>query len=91
MSGGYFNYRQYACDDIASEIDEIIASNDSTEQDEWGYDIGRHYPPDIIAKFKETSATLRKAGKMAHRVDWLVSNDDGEDNFRKRWAEEIGG
>ena len=31
----------------------------------------------------------RMAGAMAHRVDWLVSDDDGPDNFLERWDEEL--
>jgi hypothetical protein len=26
---------------------------------------------------------------MAQRVDWLVSGDDGESSFLKRWLEEV--
>jgi len=89
MSGGYFGYNQYRLEDIASEIDELIARNDSTELDGFGQEIGRHYPPDIIQKFDETRKTLRLAEAMAQRVDWLVSGDDGEDLFRSRWAEEV--
>jgi len=27
---------------------------------------------------------------MLNRVDWLVSDDDGEDTFHQRWNEELG-
>lgn len=89
MSGGYFNYLQYRVEDIALDIDDLIETNDSIEKDEYNQEIGRHYPADIIAKFDETRKTLRLAGAMAHRIDWLVSGDDGEDSFRERWGKEI--
>ena len=33
---------------------------------------------------------LRMAGTMAQRIDWLVSRNDGEESFMRRWDEEIG-
>ena len=89
MSGGHFDYNQYRINDIAVEIEEIIASNDSTEKDSYGQEIGHHFGPNTIEKFKEAAATLRKAAAMVQRVDWLVSGDDGEDCFHRRWCEEI--
>jgi len=89
MSGGHFNYAQYMLEGIASCIDELIATNDSDEVNEFGDVIGYHYPADIVAKFDETRKTLRLAEAMAQRVDWLVSGDDGEDSFRERWKEEV--
>lgn len=89
MSGGHFNYQQYKITEMAEEIDELIENNDSTEKDEFGYDIGCHYTPETVAKFKEAAATLRRAAAMVQRVDWLVSGDDGEDSFHRRWDEEL--
>jgi hypothetical protein len=89
MSGGRFQYSQYKIGEIADEIDELIATNDSTEKDRYGDNIGAGYTPETIAKFKEARATLRRAHIMAQRVDWLVSGDDGEDFFHRRWDEEL--
>lgn len=90
MSGGHFDYQQYRALDIAAMIDELIASNEDTSLDEFGSPRGRDYSAATIAKFKEASATLKRAAAMAQRVDWLVSGDDGEDSFHKRWDEEMG-
>lgn len=89
MSGGHFEYAQYRLHDISKSIDELIAKNDCTDKSEFGYDIGRHYPIDIIDKFKETSRLLKQCEAMAQRIDWLVSDDDGEDSFRERWIKEV--
>jgi len=89
MSGGHFQYEQYKIGYIADSIEETILSNDSEEKDECGYDLSRHYSPETILKFREAVATLRKAQRMAHRIDWLESGDDGEDTFNRRWREEI--
>lgn len=89
MSGGHFEYNQYKIRYIADEIEQLIRDNDSTEKDEYGHEKGHHFTPETVAKFKEAFATLRKAQAMAQRVDWLVSGDDGEDSFHRRWAEEM--
>jgi hypothetical protein len=89
MSGGHFEYQQYRLHDIASQIKELIASNDDESLNEWGDRRGRGYSVETIEKFKITIDTLEKAAIMAQRVDWLVSNDDGEDSFHRRWNEEL--
>jgi hypothetical protein len=89
MSGGHFNYDQYKIAEMAEDISLLIENNDNNDQDDWGDDIGRHYPPEVIDRFKEAKATLIQAAKMATRIDWLLSGDDGEDSFIRRWNEEI--
>jgi len=81
MSGGHFDYKQYNIEEIADEIEEMIASNDEAR--------GEGYPPEIIERFKEAAYTLRQAAEMAQRVDWLVSCDDGEESFMRRWDKEV--
>ena len=75
MSGGHFQYKQHRIEDIAVEIDEMVREN--------------NYPPEIIEKFREASHTLRQSAEMAQRVDWLVSGDDGEESFMRRWQKEV--
>ena len=89
MSGGHFDYEQYKCHYIAEEIQHIIDTNNSTEKDELGDEIGYHFSQDIIEKFMEAVRTLKMAEAMAQRIDWLLSGDDGEDSFRERWEEEV--
>ena len=89
MSGGHFGYQQYRLHDIASQIKELIASNDDESLNEWGYRRGHGYRAETIEKFKIAVDMLEKAAIMAQRVDWLVSGDDGEDSFHRRWAEEL--
>jgi hypothetical protein len=89
MSGGHFDYIQFRFEDIAREIEAVIADNDNTEKTEYGDDVGRHYPPDVIRKFKETVDCVRRTAAMVQRVDWLLSDDDGPDSFMERWEEEV--
>ena len=48
-----------------------------------------NYPPEIIEKYKEVQYNLERAAEMAQRIDWLESDDDGEENFLTRWEKEV--
>ena len=87
MSGGHFNYQQYAFEDIAQNLQHDIDINDSTEKDEYGHDLGQHYSPEVIKRFKNTVKLLRKCSDMVHEADWLLSGDSGEETFMKAWKE----
>ena len=89
MSGGAFNYKDFHINDIAEQIEEIIRNNDSDEKDEWGYPISRHYSLETIQRFREAVKLLREAGVYVHRIDWLVSGDDGEESFHKRLERDL--
>ena len=89
MSGGAFNYKDFHINDIAEQIEEIIRNNDSDEKDEWGYPIGRQYSLETIQRFREAVKLLREAGVYVHRIDWLVSGDDGEETFHKRLERDL--
>ena len=88
MSGGHFNYSQCRIHDIAMEIEDIIAKNNSSDKDAFGNDVGYHFTSETITKFKRAVECLKKAQIMAHRIDWLLSGDDGEETFHERWNEE---
>lgn len=89
MSGGKFDYDQYRIITIADTLQSIIDNNDSEEKDEWGDAIGGGYCPEVIEKFKIGVEKLREAYIYAQRADWLLSGDDGEDNFLRRLEEEL--
>lgn len=84
MSGGHFDYKDYLLEEWADDIEEVIRANE--EKNEWGY--SRNYSKETITKLKETVEAARRVRKMLHRVDWLLSDDDGEDSFHKRWEED---
>lgn len=89
MSGGHFDYDQYRIGGIADEIDRLIQINDSTELDNYGQERGYHFTPETITKFQQALLTLRMAKTMVQRIDWLVSGDDGEESFHRRWNQEM--
>ncbi len=89
MSGGHFNYDQNRIGYIADAIDDLIQENNSTEIDRYGSVIGGRYSPATIKRFKEAVVLLRLAQVYAQRIDWLVSCDDGEEQFHKRLGAEL--
>ena len=42
-----------------------------------------------IQKFGEAAKLLRKVARMVHRIDYLVSDDDSEESFHRRWDETV--
>jgi hypothetical protein len=89
MSGGHFNYDQYRIGGIADEIENIIRNNDDTSKNEWGDVRGHGFSEETIEQFKKAVCVLRCAEVYAQRVDWLVSGDDGEEQFVKRLIEDL--
>jgi len=105
MSGGRFSYDQYKIGYIADAIEHEIEKSgrpktreeikeETWHNDEWY----RKYPEDlshykysdeVIERFKEGVEILRKAQIYAHRIDYLLSSDDGEGSFLKRLQEEL--
>ena len=79
MSGGAFNYIDYHIRGIASQIEEYIRDNDDRPV----------YDAETISRFRETVKLLHRADVMVHRIDWLISGDDGEDTFHKRLREDL--
>lgn len=47
------------------------------------------YPDEVIEQFKIAVQKLKEAQIYAHRIDWLLSGDDGEDSFLKRLQEDL--
>jgi len=77
MSGGHFDYVQYRIEQAADEVEQDIR------------EYGKDFSSEIISKMGETEHCLRRASEMLQRVDWLISGDDGEDSFNKRWEKEV--
>ena len=105
MSGGRFNYDQYKIGYIADAIEQEIERNgrektreemkaegwrdpnwyEKYPEDKFHYE----YPPEVIEQFKIAVKKLREAQVYAHRVDWLLSSDDGEESFLRRLKEDL--
>ena len=89
MSGGHFDHQDYQLHRIADDIQGAIDNNDLEGTDGWGSARGNGFSPATIIKFREAIVVLEVASTMAHRIDWLLSGDDGEDNFHTRWDNDL--
>ena len=101
MSGGAFDYNQYRIRDISEEIDSIIRKQGKVipKSERWESEeyLRQHpeegyyykYPDDILQSFKDGYKALRIAEIYAQRINWLLSDDDGEESFRERLKEEL--
>ena len=47
------------------------------------------YSEETIKEFRKGVAILKKAQVYANRIDWLMSGDDGENNFHQRLKEKL--
>lgn len=83
MSGGHFDYKQHHIRDIADEIERVIAKNIETEI-AFVFVSEYKFEDKTIAMFREGVKALRVAETYAHRIDWLLSGDDGEGTFWQR-------
>jgi hypothetical protein len=90
MSGGHFKYKQYEIGSIANEVEYLIRNNTNEGLNDLGEKEGTFYNEDTIARFKQGLRYLKLAQIYAHRIDWLVSCDDGEDTFNRRIKSDIG-
>ena len=104
MSGGFFDYQDFQLISIAADIEREIEKNgqpltkeeiknswrDSQWYEKYPEDLYHYkYPDEVIERFKEAVNILRKAYIYAHRIDYLLSGDDGEESFIERLNEEL--
>ena len=75
MSGGAFDYKQYQIGEIVEEIQSRIE--------------GRGFDDRVLDQIAQGIFFLRTAQIYAHRIDWLLSGDDGQESFLKRLSEEL--
>lgn len=47
------------------------------------------YPEEVQKIFRDGIEILKKAEIYAHRIDWYLSGDDGEDSLIKRLKEDL--
>lgn len=47
------------------------------------------FSEETLALLKEGARKIREAGIYAHRIDWLLSGDDGEDSFKSRLKKDL--
>jgi len=89
MSGGYFEYDQYKIDGMVDSIADVIIHNDDESLDDFGQKRGTFFSPETMRKFHDAIEVLKRAKIYAQRIDYLLSDDDGEESFHSRLDEEL--
>jgi len=77
MSGGHFDYFQDEMEGVAAIVRQMANENPYS------------YSHETLAKFREAASLVDIAAIHVGRIDWLVSGDDGEDDFRRRLEEDL--
>jgi hypothetical protein len=78
MSGGHFDHNQCHIHTIAESIQSYLDGGN-----EYGY------CPEVLEKMEHAVKVLNEAFVYAHRIDWLLSDDDGEQTFLKLLEEDL--
>ena len=99
MSGGRWDYLQYRFTDVAEDIKNLVERNGKRKtEDEIKHDwkdsgwyenfpddlFHNKYSDEVIEELKNGYEIISKAQVYMKRIDWLLSGDDGEENFLKR-------
>lgn len=86
MSGGTFDYAQHNILNIYEDIQSYI--NNQGKETEYGdkYEI---FEPEVLKRLEDAIECLKKAYVYAHRVDYYLAGDDGEESFLRRLKEEL--
>ena len=82
MSGGHFDYKQYQLTMLAEEIEQEILDQRYADED-------YRYSKKTIKKFKKAVKLLNRTYVYVQRIDYLVSSDDGEEDFHSRIKDEL--
>lgn len=79
MSGGAFEYlqRRYEWQEAIERIEHIVEENHSELR------------LDVIEEFKKGLRIIKEAKVYLERIDYLLSDDDGEDSFLKRLKSDL--
>lgn len=93
MSGGAFDYDQYRIRTIWETIQSALDRQGQLRESGYWMDKDEYYETyddEIVELFKKGIEVLKEAEVYAQRIDWFLSGDDGDDNFKRRLKEELG-
>lgn len=105
MSGGFWQFKQYDLGQVIDDIKEKIEKSGKEKSPEelkdaswYGSDWYERFPEEkfhiayskeVLEEMKNAIKYLTKARIYMHRLDWLLSGDDGEESFLSRLKEEL--
>jgi hypothetical protein len=88
MSGGTFDYTQHNIRDIYETIQSHIDRQGEKIDYEWA-DEHQTFEPEVLKHLQDAIECLKKAYVYAHRVDWFLAGDDGNETFMWRLNKEL--
>lgn len=101
MSGGRLEYSRYRLEEIINIIEDEINNNEKPPYDnpdnEWDRlenerfyaEGGSRWEYKTIQEFKFAIKLIKRVDVYIHRIDCLLSGDDGEDDFHKLLKKEL--
>lgn len=101
MSGGTFDYNQHQIRYIIEEIETYIERQGKLKDDIndiYRCDFYAEYPesrfyetytPEVQEAMKAGIKALKVAEVYAHRIDYFLAGDDGEESFLRRLKEDL--
>jgi hypothetical protein len=92
MSGGHFNYQQYAINGLVDSIERLLNKKEfwDSKTEDYYVEFVNSLSEETIDEFKRAIRILKLAEVYSNRIDWLVSGDDSEESFHKRIRGQIG-
>lgn len=88
MSGGFFDYKQYKLSEIRDQLERVLNNSVLDDDDNFRED-GYNLSEDVRVEFENAIKFLEVAEIYVQRIDWLLSGDDGEDQFFERLRNEL--
>ena len=105
MSGGYWEYKQYELTNVIEDLKSLIEKSGKPKtKEEIKAEVWRgpnwyerypednfhyKYPDEVIEEFKNAVDIISRAQVYMHRIDWLLSGDDGDESFIERLNKEL--
>lgn len=89
MSGGMFEYKQYHINDIIDSIENEMEDEQFHDALTMEFNDDEIMKQKIVEEFNKGLFYLKMAKLYAHRIDWVLSGDDGFKTFLNRINENI--
>ena len=87
MSGGHFNYQEYAIKVLSEELEEYMSEDFTYDFDGEHYDrlewVPEEYREEVIEEITLILSNLKKTYESIRNLDYLLSGDTGVEEFLK--------
>ena len=84
-----FRYKERFTGEVYEVVSYTYEEHEPDENGEIPY--YPDYSEKTLQEFRRGVEILKKASVYAHRIDWLISGDDGESSFHERLEEDLKG